>query len=303
MTKSIGLDIGGTKIAGAFYNEKGAELAQVAVPTPQIYEVFIEACANVVAELEKKCGKADSVGAGICGAIDRATGRMKTALNLSCANNRAVKTDLEKRMSRKIALENDAVCMALAEAMEGAGKGYPSVFGLILGTGVGGGFILDGKIVVGANGTCGEVGHLPLPSWSPADGERRVCGCGRDDCVEAYISGPSLARLYEKRTGKKADAKKIGELAKNDDKDALEVLDIYYTLVAKAMTVILHTFDPHVITVSGGLNALPGLYDEVPKRWGQYAICRNPKTKFVPAKFGAMAGLRGAAWLGKDVTG
>jgi N-acetylglucosamine kinase len=145
----------------------------------------------------------------------------------------------------------------------------------------------------------GEIGHLALPYYEASDGELVPCGCGQTGCIEKLIAGAALARLYHAMTGKDADARHIAELARRGEADALGVLDHYYTIVAKALVTVLHSFDPEIITVSGGLNALPGLYSEVPKRWGKYAVTRNPVTKFVPAMFGAMAGLRGAAWLGR----
>ena len=217
--------------------------------------------------------------------------------------------DLERLFARPVGFANDANCAALAEAKEGAGKGHRSVFGLIMGTGIGGGFILNGQIIAGANGLCGEIGHLPLPHYEESDGVRVACGCGQSGCIEKLIAGAGLARLHHTLTGREADAREIAEQARDENTDALRVLDQYYTAlhvldryyttVAKAMTVILHSFDPDIITVSGGLNTLPGLYDAVPKRWGRYALNKNLVTKFVPATFGAMAGLRGAALMGQ----
>lgn len=169
-----------------------------------------------------------------------------------------------------------------------------------MGTGVGGGFVLNGQVWAGTNGLCGEIGHMALPYYEESDGERVPCGCGQTGCIEKLIAGAALARLYQTLTGREADAKQIAEQARRGDADALRVLDRYYTIVAKAMIAVLHSFDPDIITVSGGLNSLPGLYEEVPKRWGRYAVCKNPATKFVPATFGATAGVRGAALLGKN---
>ncbi|MFA5041766.1 MAG: ROK family protein [Bdellovibrionales bacterium] len=299
MNKSIGLDIGGTKIAGALFDDKGAELAQIVEPSPKTYDAFLDVCRDIVSRLEKNSGKAHFIGAGICGFMDRETGLLKGSPNLRCVLDKPVEADLQKILGCMVRVENDAVCAALAEAMEGAGKGYKTVFGLILGTGVGGGYIFDGHVIAGANGMSGEIGHLPLPSYEAADGAWPKCGCGLEGCAEMFVSGAGLARLYEAATNKKADAKEIGALAGQGDAAAKKVLDKYFTLVAKAMVTILQSFDPDIITVSGGLNALPGLYEEVPKRWGKYGICKKPRTKFVPAKFGALAGLRGAALLGK----
>ena len=288
-----GLDIGGTKTAGAIYDSDDRELAQVSLPTPGEYPAFLETCRVILAQLGQ-VGKADTLGA--CAPY---------ADNFVCSNlpflaGKDLKGDLAKLFGHPVPLGNDANCAALAEALAGPGKGYSSVFGLIMGTGVGGGFVLDGKIVGGANGLCGEIGHLPLPCREDSDGPLGVaCGCGKKDCIECFISGSGLSRLYYTLTKREAEAKDIGALAGQGDQDALRVLDRFYTTVAKAMVVILHTFDPEIIIVSGGLNGLPGLYTAVPKRWGSYGISKTPKTKFVPASFGALAGLRGAAVLGR----
>lgn len=297
MTRSLGLDIGGTKIAGAAFDEEGRALSQASLETPRTYESFLDACRSVVVRIEETSGKADSVGVGICGFFERATGRMQGVSNIPFLEGKPLSSDLEQILGREITFENDANCAALAEAVEGSGKGYRSVFCLILGTGVGGGFVFNGHVMTGANGLCGEIGHLPLPCREESEGVVGKCGCGRTGCIEQFISGPALARLYNDQTGKDAEAKQIAALAEKGDAEALKTMDKYYDLVAKAMTTVLHSFDPDIITVSGGLSALPQLYAEVPKRWGQYALCKRPATKFVPASFGPTAGLRGAALL------
>jgi fructokinase len=289
---NIGLDIGGTKIAGAAFDAEGVELVQIAFATPNTYAALLETCRTLVEQLELKCGRADSV--GVCAPYADAD----TCANVPCLIGKNARQDLEKLLHRPTPFGNDANCAALAEAIEGAGRGYRAVFSLIMGTGIGGGFVLNGHVLAGANGLCGEMGHLPLPHYEESDGELVSCGCGQTGCIEKLIAGEALARLYQSLTGKSADAKQIAEQARQRNTEALHVLDRYYTTVAKAMTAILHMFDPDIITVSGGLNTLPGLYTEVPKRWGKYAICKNPVTKFVPAAFGARAGLRGAALLG-----
>lgn len=291
---SIGLDIGGTKIAGAAFDAQGRGLAEIALPTPSRYDEVVETCRRLVALLEEKGGRADTLGA--CAPYSDA----HVCSNMPCLIGHILQADLEKSLSRPVPFGNDADCAALAEAMEGAGKGHRSVFGLIMGTGIGGGFVFDGHVLGGVNGLCGEIGHLPLPYYEESDGELAPCGCGQKGCIERLIAGAGLARRYRAKTGLEADAKHIAELARHGDADALHVLDGYYTTVAKALITVLHSFDPDIITVSGGLNALPGLYVEVPKRWGRYAINKTPVTKFVPASFGAIAGLRGAAWLGKN---
>jgi len=296
MSNAIGLDIGGTKIAGAIFDAKGVELEQITLPTPEIYGDLLETCFSIVAQLEQKNGRANSIGACSPYADEN------VSANVKCLIGQPFRRDLEGKVKRSIPFGNDANCLALAEALDGAGRGYHSVFGLIMGTGIGGGFVLGGHVVKGANGACGEIGHLALPYYEPSDGELVPCGCGQKGCIEKLIAGAALARLYQSITGQEADAKQIAEKARANDDGALTVLDRYYTVFAKAMVAVLHSFDPDIIIPSGGLNSLPGLYTEVPKRWGKYAVSKNPVTKFVPAAFGAIAGLRGAARLGQEET-
>ena len=294
MSIAIGLDIGGTKIAGAAYDETGKTLAQLADPTPATYESFLESCHSIVTRLEQQAGRAATLGA----CAPSADGAVLA--NMPALTGKPVQKDLEKLFARPVPFANDANCAALAEAIEGAGRGHASVFGLILGTGVGGGLILNGKIIAGVNGLCGEIGHLPLPYYEASDGALTQCGCGQKGCIEKLIAGAALSRLHQSLTGQTADAKQIADLAASGDKPALQTLDRYYTVVAKALTTILHSFDPEIITVSGGLSVLPDLYTEVPQRWGRYALAKSPKTKFVPAAFGSLSGLRGAAILGRS---
>ena len=288
----LGIEIGGTKIAGAAFDSGGREMAQITQALPATYESFLETLRALVAALEAKTGAARSV--GICAPYADS----QICANIPFMVGRSVAPDVAALLSRPVSFANDANCAALAEALEGAGKGYRSVFGLIMGTGVGGGFILEGHIIAGANGLCGEIGHLPLPYYEESDGARVSCACGQTGCIEKLTAGAALSRLHESLTGKAATPREISENATRGDREARRVLDRYYTVLAKAMTTILHSFDPDIITVSGGLNALPDLYEEIPKRWGAYALTKNQKTKFVAASFGSMAGLRGAAILG-----
>ncbi|MDE1901057.1 MAG: ROK family protein [Alphaproteobacteria bacterium] len=280
---AIGLDIGGTKIAGAAFDDGGVQVAESVTATPADYPSFLAACRKVV----------DALGPGSIG-----VGIPNGAANMPFLVGKDIAADLARAFGRPVRLGNDANCAALAEAIDGAGQGYDTVFGLILGTGVGGGFVVNGRMIAGANGTACEIGHVPLPYYEPSDGSLVPCGCGQKGCIEQLLNGAALARLHYELTDDSLTAKNIATMASKGNKDALATLDRYFTTLAKAMVAILHTFDPDIITVSGGLNALPAMYDEIPKRWGQYALAKNPKTKFVPAKHGAMAGLRGAAWLG-----
>jgi fructokinase len=287
VTFYTGLDIGGTKIAGAVFDSNGQTVDQRLIPTPKSYVEFIDSCSQVIEALDKACNQQALVGVGVPYAV----------ANMPFLVGKPFQKDLESALGRSIRIANDANCAALSEAFDGAGAGHESVLGLILGTGVAGGFVVHGRIVEGANGLTGEIGHLPLPYYMPEDGPIIVCGCGQKGCIEKLVAGPALARLYESRTGKHADASHIAELAKSGDIEATQTLDRYYTVLAKALVAVLHSFDPHIIVVSGGLNGLPGLYEHVPKRWGDFALAKAPKTLFVAAKHGSMSGLRGAAWL------
>lgn len=296
MTYYTGLDIGGTKIAGAVYDEDGTRHEEVVVLTPDNYEDFLSACESVVTKLQEACGGEMHVGICCPGAIDHERGTAAVA-NIPYLNDHTFAADLGMRLGREIRIANDANCIALAEAVDGAGKGFRSVLGITLSTGVGAGFAVDGKVIDGPNGLTGEIGHIPLPFREEEDGPLVPCFCGQLGCIEKSICGGGLARLYAQMTGNEAEPFEIAKMARTGDKEALAVLDRFYEVVAKAMVVILHSFDPHIIVVSGGLHALPGLYEEVPKRWQKYCVVKNVKTKFVQAKHGPAAGLRGAAWL------
>ncbi len=291
MSLFIGIDIGGTKIACAIFDEKGRELARVKAATPQNYNALLQTCASLVAEVEEK-GSADFI--GVCAPYADA----HMCSNMPCLVGKDLRKDLKEKFARPVAIENDANCAALAEALEGAGRGFKSVVCVILGTGVGSGFVVDGRIMGGANGISGEIGHLPLPGYDDSDGPLTPCNCGQKGCIETFVSGSGLRRLHETKTGHKKEGRQIAELAQAGDASAATVLDHYATLVAKAMVAVLHTFDPEIIVISGGLSALP-FYDDVPRRWGQYATRRTINTLFKPALLGPVAGLRGAALLGK----
>jgi fructokinase len=256
---------------------------------------FLDACCESVKRLEREAGATCSVGVGVAGRMARDEGCVSA--NLPFLKGQNLRHDLSQRLGRDIRLANDANCAALAEAVDGAGAGHDSVLFLVMGTGVGSGFVHRGKIIDGPNGLTGEIGHLPLPFREAADGPVVPCGCKQQGCIDKSASGPALARLYEAMTGQAADARRIAGLARRGDAGALRVLDRFYEVAAKAMVAALHSFDPDIIVVGGGLGSLPGLCDETPKRWGRYCYIDNPKTKLVPAVHGAAAGARGAAWL------
>jgi len=296
MSFFIGLDIGGSKIAGAVFDARGKEIAQHVMPTPANYAGFFTSCKKIVEMLDRGHEEKAPIGIGLAGVVNRDKGTV-FASNISYLKSHPIQKDFEKAFGRDVRMANDADCAALSEATDGAGKGHSSVFCLIMGTGIGGGLVVDQKIVEGVQGLAGEFGHLPLPFREYTDGIIAPCLCKQKGCIEQSIGGSALARLYENMTGHKAGAEQVGNLARKNDPEALRVMDQFYTTVAKAMVTVIHMFDPEIIVVSGGLSNLPGLYDEVPKRWGQYALQDKLKTKFVQAKHGAISGLRGAAAL------
>jgi len=299
MKNYIGLDIGGTKIAAAVFTEEGERLSENVVPTPAHYDAFLTLCAQQVRRMEAQAKGACTVGISMCGAINHKT---ETAVveNIPYLNGKPIREDLQKAIGRDIRLGNDMNCAALAEAIDGAAQGYESVVGITLSTGVGSGYIVRHHIVDGPNGLTGEFGHLPMPFRQEGDSPPFPCVCKQSTCIEKAICGGGLMRLYQAMTGQQADPPTIGQLAFAKDPDALRVMDRYYDMVAKSMIVLLYTFDPDAIVVSGGLSQLPDLFDEVPKRWGKYALVKEVQTKFLRAAHGPHAGVRGAAWLWRE---
>lgn len=296
MAHFIGIDVGGTKIAAGVFTSDGRLLHQSVVPTPREYDPFISSMANLVTELEKKVGQECSVGIGIPGAVDYENLAI-ICTNLTIINGKPAYQDLEKSIGKKLRFANDADCSALAEAIDGAGTGKNIVLGLIMGTGIGGGVIIDGHPISGPNGLTGEIGHIPLPYYTEEDGAGHQCACGQTKCISSFLEGSALERLHLSINGTELTPPEIAENAKNGDASALKTLDRYYDVVARALIVPIYAYDPDIIIVSGGLNSLPNMYDEVPKRWGKYSVVKELKTKFVPAVHGPMAGMRGAAWL------
>ncbi|HEX6972828.1 MAG TPA: ROK family protein [Vicinamibacterales bacterium] len=292
----IGIDLGGTKIEAIALDGKGIERFRRRVPTPRDdYEGTIEAIAALVDEAAR-VAEASRVGIGIPGAISPATGLIKNANSL-WLNGRPLLQDLERRLARPVRLANDANCFALSEAVDGAAAGAPVVFGVIVGTGTGGGVVVDGRVVVGANAIGGEWGHNPLP-WPEADewpGE--PCYCGRRGCIETFLSGPGLARDYARTSGTTVDAAGIAERALAGEPAAVAVLERYEHRMARALASIINVLDPHVIVLGGGLSNIDRLYTNVPRLWGGYVFSDTVTTRLVRNAHGDSSGVRGAAWL------
>lgn len=293
----IGIDLGGTKIEGVVLGEDGAERHRLRVATPAgDYEGTIAAIRGVVDALERACGARCQVGIGMPGTVSPATGLVKNA-NSTWLIGRALDRDLEASLGRPVRLANDANCFALSEAVDGAAAGAAIVFGVILGTGTGGGVVVDGRVLRGANAIAGEWGHNPLP-W-PSDAERPgpPCYCGRRGCVETFLSGPGLARDHETVTGVRLEGPAVVEAAAGGEAGARLTLDRYVDRLARALASVINVIDPDVIVLGGGLSRIPDLYAQVPACWGRWVFSDRVATRLVPPRFGDASGVRGAAWL------
>lgn len=267
------------------------------IPTPRHdYGATLAAIAGLVDDLERELGGRARVGIGMPGAISPATGLVKNA-NSVWLNGRPFAADLERRLARPVRLANDANCFALSEARDGAAAGARAVFGVIVGTGTGGGLVLDGRVWTGPNAIAGEWGHNPLP-W-PGDGEwpGPACYCGKTACIETFLSGPGLARDYRDATGQEADAALIASRAARGDGTAEAALARYEDRMARALASVLNVLDPEVVVLGGGMSKLDRLYARVPALWGRYAFSDRVDTRLVPPVHGDASGARGAAWL------
>ena len=292
----IGIDLGGTKIEVVALDADGRERFRKRVASPRgDYDGTIEAVASLIADAERAAGPA-TIGIGIPGTISPATGLVKNA-NSTWLNGRRLADDLTSRLGRPIRLANDANCLALSEAADGAAAGQPVVFAVIIGTGTGGGLVVDGRIVVGANAIAGEWGHNPLPWPDPSELPGPACYCGRFGCIETFLSGPGLSRDHEAACGERLEAQLIAGRAGDGDERARATLDRYESRLARGLASIINVVDPDVIVLGGGLSNIERLYERVPAIWTQYVFSDHIATRLVKARYGDSSGVRGAAWL------
>ena len=293
----IGVDLGGTKIEAAVIDESGAVQTRRRVPTPAgDYAATIAAVAGLVRAIEAELAQALTVGVGIPGTLAAGTGLVKNA-NSTWLIGRPLGRDLEAALVRPVRLANDANCFALSEASDGAAAGCDSVFGVILGTGVGGGLVIGGKIVVGANAIAGEWGHNPLP-WPRTDelpGPR--CYCGQSGCIETFLSGPAFAADHHRHGGGELDGVRIVAGALSGDAACRATLDRYTERLARALASVINVVDPDAIVLGGGLSAIAELYETVPRLWARHVFSNEVVTRLLPPRHGDSSGVRGAAWL------
>jgi fructokinase len=329
MKHRIGIDLGGTKIEGIVLNAAGDEVIRERRPTraERGYDAILDEMARLATDLERAAKAPCRVGIGTPGAISTRTGALKNS-NTVCLNDRPIHRDLERLLGREVRIANDANCFALSEALDGAGAGRPVVFGVILGTGVGGGVVVRGHVLNGANAIAGEWGHSPLPYFQfahaqadrastglhPATGEALLhpwpspreldaasaCYCGKKGCIETWLSGPALAADHVRYGGEDLPAHEIAQLAQAGYGPCSATLARYEERLARALAGVINLLDPDVIVLGGGLSNIARLYDTVPRLWPRYVFSDRVDTKLVPPKYGDSSGVRGAAWLWND---
>ena len=293
----IGIDLGGTKIEGVALGQDGAVRAgrRLASPTGS-YAATLDAVVNLVRELESEIGTTGTVGIGIPGAVSPATGLVKNA-NSTWLIGHPFGRDLERRLDRQVRLDNDANCFAVSEATDGAAAGADPVFGVILGTGVGGGLVVGGRPIMGASAIAGEWGHNPLPRMTDVERPGPLCYCGRRGCVESFLSGPALARDHREATGEELSAREIAARAEADDPATLATMNRYAERLARALAVVINILDPQVIVLGGGLSNIARLYRVLPELLRSDVFSDVVAVRIVPPKHGDASGVRGAAWL------
>ncbi len=298
----LGIDLGGTKIEIIALDGQGQTRLRRRVPTPQgDYEATLDAITGLVESAERELGGRGTVGVGTPGALSPATGLIKNA-NSTCLIGHPLDRDLSERLGRPVRVANDANCFALSEASDGAGAGAEVVFGVIIGTGTGAGIVVHGRVLTGPNAIAGEWGHNPLP-WA-ADDERPgpACYCGRQGCMETWVSGPGLQRDHARVAGESLDARDIASRAMTGDAACRDSLERYAGRLARGLAHVINVLDPDVIVLGGGMSNIDYLYRRVPELWGEWVFSDTVNTRLLAPVHGDSSGVRGAAWLGREAT-
>lgn len=293
----IGIDLGGTKIEVAALDAAGRILHRERVDTPNgDYRGSLQAIAGLVESTELALNTRCSVGIGIPGSLSPATDLVRNA-NSTCLNGMPLKQDIEALLEREIRLANDANCFALSETVDGAGKGYDTLFGVIIGTGTGGGLVVDGRIIEGHNLLGGEWGHNQLPWMSVEEFPGHDCWCGKSGCIETWLSGPGLSAHFRHATGKQLGAKEVVVMATRGDTAAEMMLDRYCDWLARGLASVINIIDPSAIVLGGGMSNIEQLYEKVPGLLPNYVFSDVTTTPVLKAQHGDSSGVRGAAWL------
>jgi len=290
----IGIDLGGSKTEILCLDAKGEELLRKRIPTkPGDYRETVTSIRDLVQVCEHEIGQTGSVGIGIPGSVSKVTGQVKNA-NSTWLIGKPFAKDLSHALKREVRLSNDANCFALSEAVDGAGFQAKTVFGVILGTGTGGGLVINKQVIGGLNGVAGEWGHNPLPWASQTEQPGPSCYCGKHGCIETFLSGPALARTFKNTTGTEIDARDIAALP-DDITDP--VFNLYENRLARALASVINVFDPDVIVLGGGVSNIDRWYETVPQLWQQWVFGEECETALRKAEHGDSSGVRGAAWL------
>ena len=294
----IGIDLGGTKTESIIIDQNGKEIERLRKDTPKNYNGTLDTVCELVTHLEKKHQKKCSVGVGSPGALSKETHCIKGG-NSTWINGRPLKKDIELRLNRKIFFENDATCFALSEAFDGSGSKHEIVFGVIIGTGVGGGLVINKKVINGYNNITGELGHNQMPIGSNDKCNRHDCYCGKKGCIETFLSGPGFSKHYFDMYNDQLDAKIIQENANNGDEKALEFIFQYLDYLARGLAQVINIIDPGAIVLGGGVSNMKQIYGNINSKLKKYVFSDTVNTEIVKNKFGDSSGVRGAADLGR----
>ncbi len=293
----LGIDLGGTKIEIAALAADGSELLRRREPSPaNDYPTTIATIARLVASAESELGLRATVGIGIPGSESPSSGLIRNA-NSTCLNGHALRHDIEHALGRTVRIANDANCLAMSEAGDGAGAGFDTVFAVILGTGVGGALAVKGRVLLGANAIAGEWGHNPLPAPRGAELPGPRCYCGRINCIETWLSGPGLAADHARHGGSPASPEAIVAAARAGEAMARASLARYGERLARSLATVINIFDPDAIVLAGGLSNIDELYEDVPRHWGAQVFSDQVDTRLLRSRHGDSSGVRGAAWL------
>jgi fructokinase len=295
----IGIDFGGTKIEAAALDGSGRYLARTRTANPGDYDAAIRDTRDLIASIEQSAGGEGTIGIGTPGSISPRTGLMRNA-NSTYLNGRSFREDLEVALGREVRMANDANCMALSEAVDGAAAGARSAFAVIIGTGVGGGLVVDGQIVEGANGIGGEWGHVPLPWMTAEEFPGPACWCGHHGCLDMLVSGTGLRKDHEARTGQRLDGETIVQAARRGDPPAVAALEAYINRLGRAMAMVVNIVDPDVFVMGGGMSNVEEIYGRLPEVIRAHTFGGAWEGRIVPAQWGDSSGVRGAArlWAG-----
>mgnify|MGYP001273653645 FL=1 len=292
----IGIDLGGTKIEIILIDIIGREVYRKRIKTPSNYELTVKSITNLVLQAEESINDKASIGIGIPGKLSSKTNFIEYS-NSTYLINKPLIYDLEKSLIRKIKVQNDANCFALSEFKDGAGKDTKSLFAVILGSGVGGGIIVNGELHEGSNSNAGEWGHNRLPWSTDNEINSRICYCGKKGCIETFLSGKGLRDSFYELTQKAFSSEQIVDLSFKQDPAAISILELYEERLAKSLSLIINTLDPEMIVIGGGMSNIDRIYQNVPNLIGKYVLSDSINTKIVKAFHGDSSGVRGAAWL------